>query len=96
MTKPVRERLRARYENDEEARHPVRRRARTRARLIPELRRAHKLWSVRIAAFGAVLLAVWPELPAEVRADLPYSNQIGAAVLVLTLIARVTKQGKSS
>lgn len=67
-------------------------RRRVRSRLIPELRRAHRYWSVRVAAFGAVVLAVWPELPAELRAQLPYSNQIAAGVLVATIAARVLKQ----
>lgn len=66
--------------------------ARIRARLIPDLRVSWRYWSVRILTFGAGLLAVWPEIPADVRDALPYANQIGALVVIAGLIARLVRQ----
>jgi len=70
--------------------------ARVRARLIPDARQAHKLWSVRILAAGAALLSAWSEIPAGVREQLPVPSNVGAGLLVAAAIARILKQGDAN
>jgi hypothetical protein len=69
--------------------------------LIDEWRRAHKLWSVRLSAAGAALLTAaevaqqcWASLPADVQAAVPYGQNIGLLLVILTPIARVIRQGE--
>ena len=70
-------------------------------RLIPDAQAAHRLWSVRLAALGSLLMAAlvafpdaWAALPPEVRAVLPAHLQavVPMLILVATLVARVVKQ----
>ncbi|OJY63043.1 MAG: hypothetical protein BGP16_04145 [Sphingobium sp. 66-54] len=67
-------------------------RARIRARLIDDVRRAHRLWSVRIAAIGAACAAAWGALPADSRALIPGAPWIGLALFAATALARILHQ----
>lgn len=66
--------------------------ARRRARLIPDWTSAWRLWSVRIATFGAGLMATWPSLPPSLLRMLPYSEQIAAGIFVTIMLARLIPQ----
>ncbi len=74
-------------------------------KLIPEWRKAYKMWSVRLSALGAVLMGVvlaWPDsllylwsmMPAEVYAYLPERIVQGLAMFIFTMsvISRLVKQ----
>jgi hypothetical protein len=76
-----------------------------RARLIPDLQAAWRLWSVRIAALGALatallaaspdaLLAAWQALPPDVRELVPVEldRWIAPALFALATVARITRQ----
>ena len=61
----------------------------------------HRLWSVRVAAIGSLLMTallafpdVWAGLPPEIRSILPARLQALAPLLLLlaTLAARLVKQ----
>lgn len=69
--------------------------------LIQNWRTAHRLWSVRLAALGSLLMTgllafpgVWAGLPSEVRAVLPARLQavVSMLIFVATLVARVVQQ----
>lgn len=76
-------------------------------RLIPDWRKAWRLWSVRLNALGLAILgwvqfdpvaalAVWNMMPAPVRDVLP-SNFIalaGLALFALSMLARIVRQPK--
>lgn len=74
---------------------------------IDHWRKAHKLWSVRLSAFGALLmsaLTVWPDrvwqiwqlLPNDVRRLLPEQvvSLVATCLFVLSAISRLIKQSK--
>jgi|GEM_PF-2179944 len=67
-------------------------RARVRARLIGELRLAHRYWSVRLSALGAAVSAAWMSLPADARAAMPGSQWISLALFLAIVLARVIGQ----
>lgn len=82
-------------------------RAFLRARLIPDLRHAWRMWSVRLNAVGlAVLawvqidpvsvLAVWNMMPPAVRAHLPahFVLPVASTLFALSLLARLVRQPK--
>ncbi len=71
-------------------------RGRIRARLIPDLRRAWRFASVQISTLGAGLMAGWSALPADVRAQLPYANQVAAAMFALVVVARLVGQERKA
>lgn len=74
---------------------------------IEQWRQWYKLWSVRLSAFGTVLmtaLTVWPDrvfqiwlmMPPEVRRLMPEQVVTGIAALIflLTAVSRLIKQKK--
>lgn len=74
---------------------------------IEQWRQWHKLWSVRLSAFGSILmtaLTVWPDrvfqiwlmMPPEVRRLMPEQmiTSIAAIIFLLTAVSRVIKQKK--
>ena len=72
-------------------------RARIRARLIDDLRRAHRFWSVQLSAVGAAFSAAWIALPADTRALVPGAQWIGLALFLAIGLARLLHQpGKSA
>lgn len=67
--------------------------ARLRARLIDDWRRAWRFWSVRLSVLSAVLMGGWQALPPELRADLPYANQVAVGLFLLVALSRLAQQG---
>ena len=67
-------------------------RARIRARLIDDLRRAHSFWSVRLSALGAAFSAAWIALPADTRVQVPGAQWIGLALFLAIGVARLLHQ----
>ncbi|MGF7168723.1 hypothetical protein FHS91_000378 [Sphingobium xanthum] len=67
-------------------------RTRFRARLIADVRRAHRLWSVRLSALGAGLSAAWTALPPDTRLSLPAGQWIGLALFLAIGLARIVDQ----
>ena len=67
-------------------------RARIRARLIDDLRRAHRFWSVRLSALGAAFSAAWIALPADTRALVPGAQWIGLGLFLAIGLARLLHQ----
>jgi hypothetical protein len=67
-------------------------RTRIRARLIGELRLAHRYWSVRLSAIGAAASAAWMALPADLRAAIPGTQWIGLALFIAIACARIVDQ----
>jgi hypothetical protein len=72
-------------------------------KLIPNVGRAARLWSVRVPAFGAAIfgallaapdqaLAIWSALPPEVQALVPGTRQFGLALSAAAIVARLIKQ----
>ncbi|MFT3965596.1 MAG: hypothetical protein QM690_06920 [Sphingobium sp.] len=67
-------------------------RKRRHARLIADWRSAWRFWSVRLAALGAALMAGWTSLPPEVRAGMPYANEVAALLFAAVAAARLVAQ----
>ena len=67
-------------------------RARIRARLIDDLRRAHSFWSVQLSAVGAAFSAAWIALPADTRVHVPGAQWIGLALFLAVGLARLLHQ----
>lgn len=67
-------------------------RARIRARLIDDLRRAHRLWSMRLSAIGAAASAAWIALPADLGAAIPGAPWIGLGLFLAIALARIVHQ----
>ena len=67
-------------------------RARIRARLIDDLRRAHHFWSMRLSAIGAAFSAAWIALPADTRVHVPGAQWIGLALFLAIGMARLLHQ----
>jgi hypothetical protein len=67
-------------------------RARIRARLIGELRQAHRFWSVRLSTGGAAASAAWMALPTDLRAAIPGAQWIGLALFIAIACARIVDQ----
>lgn len=74
-------------------------------RLIENWRRAHRLWSVRLNAAGAVVMAAalsapdalaqaWAALPADLRGIVPHADAIALALFVAGFAARIVHQEK--
>lgn len=70
-------------------------------KLIDDWKKAWRFWSVRLSAAGVALLSfpdmftlVWNQVPADLRAALPYSKEIALALIVASLVARIVKQEK--
>lgn len=74
-------------------------------KLIPEWRKAYKMWSVRLSALGAVLMGVilaWPDsllylwsmMPAEVYAYLPERlvQVLAFVIFLMSALSRIVKQ----
>lgn len=74
---------------------------------IEKWRTAHKLWSLRLSAFGTLLmtaLTIWPDrivqlwlmMPVEVRGLLPEQivTIIAAVIFLLSAVSRIIKQTK--
>ncbi|MGW8141856.1 DUF7940 domain-containing protein [Sphingomonas zeae] len=72
-------------------------------RLIPNWRQSWRWWSVRVSAFGAMIftfllaapdqaLAIWQALPADIQALIPNAKEIGLALTVAAIAARVLRQ----
>ena len=61
---------------------------------IDDIGQIWKLWSVRIAAVGAVITGAWLALPSDIKAMFPdaWEPYIGTAFLLLTIAARSIKQ----
>jgi hypothetical protein len=66
--------------------------ARCQARLIADVRRAHRLWSVRLSALGAGLSAAWTALPPDTRLAMPAGQWIGLALFLAIGLARIIDQ----
>ena len=71
--------------------------------LIPNWRRAPRLWSVRVSAIGAAIytamlaapdqaLALWLALPPEVQALIPGAPKLGLLISAATIVARLIPQ----
>ncbi|UXO93946.1 hypothetical protein Pan3_24 [Pseudanabaena phage Pan3] len=76
-------------------------------RLIPDWRKAWRLWSVRLNALGLAILGwvtidpvgvlyVWNLMPPQVRAMLPenFLTFAGLALFALSMLARIVRQPK--
>lgn len=72
-------------------------------KLITDWRQSWRLWSVRVSAIGAMLfafllaapdqaLAVWQALPADIQALIPNAKEIGLALTIAAIAARVLRQ----
>lgn len=79
--------------------------ARVRAHLIEDLKYAHKLWSVRLAALAVLLEGVltaapdvakevWLALPEDLKATLPenFAKWIAWGLIAASMLARLVKQ----
>ena len=66
-----------------------------RAKLIADLHQAWRFTSVWIAGAGALLIEVWNQLPAEIRAQLPapVAHTVPTLILASVIVARLVKQG---
>lgn len=64
--------------------------------LIPEWRKAWRMFSVQSMALSTALLATWAVLPDDMRASIPSDivTTIAIIVLVLGMIGRVVDQPK--
>jgi len=62
-------------------------------KLIPEAKRAWRLWSIRISAFSTAVMVSWPMIPEDLRASMPGANYIAAGLLGLTVFSRLVDQG---
>lgn len=67
-------------------------RARLRARLIGDVRAAHRYWSVRLSVLGAAVSGAWIALPPDTRAAMPGGQTIGFAMFLAILLARLVDQ----
>ena len=67
-------------------------RARIRARLIADLRAAHRFWSVRLSAMGIALSAAWAALPPDTRLAVPGAHWIGLALFLTIALSRLVDQ----
>ncbi len=67
-------------------------RARIRARLIDDVRQAHRYWSVRISAIGAALSAAWATLPPDTRMMIPGAPWIGLGLFLAAALSRILHQ----
>lgn len=76
-------------------------------KLIPDIKKAHKFWSVRLGALTTLvatmvaaapdaLMAVWATLPPDLKAFIPpeYGQIIVVVLIVSSLIARLIDQPK--
>ena len=65
-----------------------------RARLIDDARHAWRYASVWLAGGGAVLIEIWNQLPADIRAGLPapIAHAAPSVILVLVVVSRFVKQ----
>jgi hypothetical protein len=74
-------------------------------RLIPDWKKCHRFWSVRISALGAAIMGlftIWPDsalqlwaaMPDEVRTLIPHRivSGLAAFVFVMTTASRIVKQ----
>ncbi|WP_298810650.1 hypothetical protein [uncultured Sphingomonas sp.] len=75
--------------------------------LIPNWRRAWRLWSVRVSAIAAAifamllaapdqLLAIWSALPPEVQALVPGAPKLGLILSTAAIVARLVAQKGAS
>jgi hypothetical protein len=67
-------------------------RARIRARLIDDVRLAHRYWSMRISAIGAAASAAWVALPPDMRTTIPGAEWIGLGLFLAAALSRVLHQ----
>jgi len=67
-------------------------RARIRARLIDDVRLAHRYWSVRISAIGAAASAAWVALPSDMRMAIPGAEWIGLGLFLAAALSRILHQ----
>lgn len=67
-------------------------------RLIPEWRRAFRMFSVQCMVLAGALQAAWVALPAEMMATIPedWMRGITIALLVLGTLGRLVKQARVS
>jgi len=67
-------------------------------KLIPEWRRAWRMFSVQMMAAAAAFPALWASLPDEAKAALPHGVQvwIPTVLLVCGIVGRLVKQPKVS
>lgn len=61
-------------------------------KLIDNWRKAHKLWSVRIQAAGAIVTGAWASIPADLRDHLPYLGHLAAGLFVAGIASRLISQ----
>jgi hypothetical protein len=61
--------------------------------LIPDARRWHRFWSVRINVFCAIFAESWPLLPFDWQQDLQaHFPHVIAILSIGSIVARVIKQ----
>lgn len=67
--------------------------------LIPEWRKAHQYWSVRVNALGATLMALteyvkdaWGSIPQDLKGLLPYASKVALGLFVLGIVVRYLPQ----
>jgi hypothetical protein len=65
-------------------------------KLIPNWRNAWRMFSMQALTVAATMQAVWLELPAEVKAELPQGlvHYLTLAALVVAAVGRVVKQSE--
>lgn len=74
-------------------------------KLIPEWRKCHKMWSIRLGVLGSAIIGfvtafpdaavqAWNLVPGELKAFIPeqYLPLVGVAVFVASLLARLVRQ----
>lgn len=64
-------------------------------RPIPHWRAAWRLWSVRLSAAGAALMATWTQLPPDLRAALPHADRVAALLFAAVALSRLLAQPES-
>jgi hypothetical protein len=63
-------------------------------KLIDEWKKAHRYWSVQIAAVAAALMGAWEILPSDLRASMPHVQKVAAAMFIIVAASRYFAQPK--
>lgn len=66
-------------------------------KLIPEWRKAWRMFSVQSMAVAAAIQGAWPMVPDDLKANLPQAlvNWVSVALLVLGIAGRLVDQPKA-
>jgi len=63
-------------------------------KLIPDWRKAWKLFSVKASLVSAAFMASWPMLPDDLKAAMPGLNIVAASAFGLIFFVRLVDQNK--